>query len=166
MKLIVFDLDGTLWDHEDASQLSPPLRRISEDVIVDSKGERLQLHPNVRRVLSKLRERRDLILAVASWNKADKVKPILELLGIKEYFDYIVIEFTDRKDLMIKRIMKQIEKDKSIRLSPEDIIYIDDREVHINDIRRAIGNVIFIKMWHDVKSFDELSERILEIILQ
>ena len=121
MKLVVFDLDGTLWDHEDASQLIPPLKKLSEDVIVDSKGERLRLHPNVRRILSKLKEIHNVILAVASWNKPDRVKPILKLLSIKEYFDYIVIEFTDRKDLMIRRIVKQIEKDRNVRLLPQNL---------------------------------------------
>jgi len=162
--LIVFDLDGTIWDHEDASQLKPPLKRVSKNSIIDSEGQRLNVYNDVRRVLEELRRAKNIFLAIASWNKPEIVKPILKLLDLVAYFDYIIIEFTDRKDLMIKRIVDSIRRDYDIIIPPENIIYIDDRDVHISKIRETLGNVIFIRMWHDVKSYNELSDKVLSII--
>ncbi len=37
MNLLILDLDGTLWDHEDASRLTPPYE-FHGDYLIDSNG--------------------------------------------------------------------------------------------------------------------------------
>ena len=36
--LLFMDLDGTMWDHKNVSELSPPFRRVLETRVVDSRG--------------------------------------------------------------------------------------------------------------------------------
>ncbi len=38
MRLLILDLDKTLWSHPDISSTNPPYRRVSEDAIADSHG--------------------------------------------------------------------------------------------------------------------------------
>lgn len=79
MKLLVLDLDGTLWDHENASQLKPPYCFYG-DYLVDSAGEELHLFPGVGEFLAWASER--FILSIASWNVEERIRPILEGFGL------------------------------------------------------------------------------------
>ena len=108
IQLIVFDLDKTLWDHEDASTLEPPYKRIGEDSIVDSHGRTLSLYPNVRNILKELKSR-GLLLAIASWN-LERVGEILRILDIAKYFDVICIEPHPDKAKMLRKILMELRK--------------------------------------------------------
>jgi len=152
MRLLVLDLDGTLWDHEDASQLTPPYE-FHEDYLIDAQGEELHLFPGVREFLKWASER--FLLSIASWNVEEKVRPILEGLGLWEYFLFPKIEGHPDKADMIRRTTEEL---KSIGYTIDDIIYVDDRAIHANKIKMKTPEVDFIHMWVDVKSFEELKQ--------
>ncbi|ALM75060.1 magnesium-dependent phosphatase-1 [Thermococcus barophilus] len=155
MRLLILDLDGTLWDHEDASQLVPPFE-VHDDTVIDAYGNKLSLFPSVREFLEWAKDR--FILSIASWNMEELVRPILEALGLWDYFIFPKIENHPDKASMILRTVEQL---KSIGYEVDEIIYIDDRTLHLQDIKREIPNVKFIQMWIDVKSFEEL-KKVLE----
>jgi HAD superfamily phosphatase (TIGR01681 family) len=72
MCVVVFmDLDGTLWDHEDISQLTPPFKRISSEEIVDSSGVVVRVHRIALELLD-YASRRGFILSTLSWNDPHK----------------------------------------------------------------------------------------------
>ncbi|WP_457741569.1 magnesium-dependent phosphatase-1 [Thermococcus sp.] len=152
MRLLVLDLDGTLWDHEDASQLEPPYH-FSDDCLTDSKGERLCLFPGVRDFLKWASKR--FLLSIASWNVEEKVRPILEGFDLWDYFLFPKIENHPNKGDMILRIIEELH---SIGYKVEDIIYVDDRDIHVDNVKMAVPGVDFIHMWVDVKSFEELKQ--------
>lgn len=152
MRLLVLDLDGTLWDHEDASRLVPPLER-SGDCVRDPYGETLCLFPGVRGFLEWAKER--FILSIASWNVEDFVRPILEELDLWEYFTFPKIEGHPNKADMIERTVLQLE---NLGYTIDNVIYVDDRDIHLREIQKRLPEVEFIQMWVDVADFDELRE--------
>jgi len=152
LKLLVLDLDGTLWDHEDASQLVPPYK-FQGDMLIDAYKKELHLFPGVRDFLEWASER--FILTIASWNLEERVRPILEGFGLWDYFMFPKIEGHPNKADMIKRTVEELT---SIGYSLEEIIYVDDRAIHIDDIRTIFPDIKFIQMWVDAKSFEELRE--------
>lgn len=157
MKLLVLDLDGTLWDHEDASRLVPPLR-VAGDKVVDAYGEELTLFPGVRDFLEWAKGR--FLLSVASWNLEEFVRPILEAFGLWGYFLFPKIEGHPDKASMIERTLLEL---KSAGYAVDGVIYVDDRTLHVDEVVNAIPDLKFIQMWADVKSFEDL-KRMLEVL--
>ncbi|AMQ18429.1 magnesium-dependent phosphatase-1 [Thermococcus peptonophilus] len=151
MRLLILDLDGTLWDHEDASRLIPPYE-FHSDYLVDPYGEELHLFPGVREFLEWASER--FLLSIASWNIEEKVRPILEGFGLWGYFLFPKIEGHPDKADMIRRTIEELE---SIGYTIDDVIYVDDRAIHMDKIKMELPEVDFIHMWVDVKSFEELT---------
>ncbi len=152
MRLLVLDLDGTLWDHEDASRLVPPYE-FHGDCVVDAFGERLCLFPGVREFLEWASGR--FLLTIASWNVEERVRPILEGFGLWDYFLFPKIEGHPNKADMIMRTLEELA---SIGYNMEDVIYVNDRDIHVDDIKMTLPEVDFVHMWVDVKSFEELRE--------
>ena len=152
MRLLVLDLDGTLWDHEDASQLTLPYE-FHGDSLTDAYGEELHLFSGVRGFLEWASGR--FILTIASWNVEERVRPILEGFGLWDYFTFPKIEGHPNKADMIRRTLEELA---SIGYNIEDVIYVDDRNIHVDDIKMTLPEVDFVHMWVDVKSFEELRE--------
>ncbi|NJE05287.1 magnesium-dependent phosphatase-1 [Thermococcus sp. M36] len=150
MKLLILDLDGTLWDHEDASRLIPPYE-FHGDYLRDVHGEGLRLFPGVRDFLGWASER--FVLSIASWNVEERVRPILEGFGLWGYFVFPKIEFHSDKADMIRRTLREME---SAGYEIDHVTYIDDRNIHVDEIKMELPEVHFIHMWVDVKSFEEL----------
>ncbi|CAD5245017.1 magnesium-dependent phosphatase-1 [Thermococcus camini] len=152
MKLLVLDLDGTLWDHEDASRLTPPYE-FHGNYLVDSTGEELHLFHGVREFLEWASER--FVLSIASWNVEERVRLILEGFGLWHYFIFPKIENHPNKADMIARTLRELELSG---YNVEETIYVDDRDIHIEDVKTTVPSIRFIHMWKDVKSFEELRE--------
>ncbi|NJE76399.1 magnesium-dependent phosphatase-1 [Thermococcus sp. ES12] len=152
MKLLVLDLDGTLWDHPDASRLSP-LYEFHGDYLVDSNGQKLRLFPGVREFLEWASGR--FILSIASWNIEERVRPILEGFSLWDYFLFPKIENHPNKADMIRTTIGELQ---STGYDVDGVIYVDDRTLHVEDVRKALPNLKFIHMWVDAKSFEELRE--------
>ena len=152
MKLLVLDLDGTLWAHEDASRLTPPYE-FRGDYLVDFTGQELHLFPGVREFLEWAGGR--FVLSIASWNVEGKVRPILEGFGLLDYFIFPKIENHPNKGDMIKRTVRELQ---SIGYDVDVVIYVDDRDIHLDAVKNAIPDIRFVHMWRDAKSFEELRE--------
>lgn len=56
---------------------------------------------------------------------------------------------------MIRRTIEELE---SIGYTIDDVIYVDDRAIHVDKIKQELPDVDFIHMWVDVKSFEELKQ--------
>ena len=163
MILLCLDLDGTLWDNDDVSALALPFKRINRDSFIDRNGVIVSLFPGVRDFLKETRQL-PVIISTLSWNKFKNAYEALKVLDIAKYFDYILVEYHPRKDKMLLKLLSKIKRERKIEIKPESIIYVDDNEFHIADIRRDIGQVKFFHMWHDLKDFSELLEYIKRII--
>jgi len=56
---------------------------------------------------------------------------------------------------MIQDILSELATD-GIRLKPDEILYVDDRTLHLDQIIELIGALNFVHMWVDVKSPHEI----------
>jgi len=152
--LIVLDADRTLWSHSDISSCTLPFRRVSEDKLVDSRGEVVELYPGVRELLEQLKSM-GAIVALATWNRPEPILEALEKLGILPYFDLIKAEPHPRKHEMILSLLEEL-KELGVEVKPESIVYVDDRDIHLPAILGEVGQVDFVHMWVDVESHTQL----------
>ncbi len=158
--LLFIDLDGTLWDHKDISRLSPPFTRIGEDIIVDSKGVKVKLYRDMVELIRWARSS-GAIISSLSWNIPEKALEALETFGLDGLFDYHGISTSPDKGYYAMEIINDL-KSKGVLFKTCEIVYIDDRNIHLESVRNRLGNIIFIMAWKDFKNFREAQRIILE----
>lgn len=156
IKLVVFDADKTLWSHPNVSDLTLPFKLVDQNNISDAGGETFHLFEGIRDMLEALRKR-NAIITLASWNKPEPVKEALQLLGIEKFFRVVKAEFHPNKHLMVEDILSSLSKD-GITLKPDEILYVDDRDMHVDKIRGRIGELHFVQMWVDAKTPRDILE--------
>ncbi len=150
IKLVVFDADKTLWSHPNVSNLALPFKLVDGDTVSDADGVTFCLYEGMRELLSAL-QRMGVTMTIASWNKPEPVKQALTLLSINRFFRIVKAEFHENKHLMIASTLSELSQE-GIPLKPEEILYVDDRTLHIENVRNKVGAVHFIQMWIDAKS--------------
>ena len=150
VKIIFIDLDGTIWDCMDISQLQPPFTRISKNTIIDRYGYPVRLFDYVEEFLAEVR-RLGIELVALSWNIYEIAYEALKAFDILKYFNHLLIEFHPHKGLLMKRYLTS----RASYIDPKEIIYIDDRDIHIDEIRELVGEVHFIRAWKDFRSYKE-----------
>jgi len=148
IRLVVFDADGTLWEHSDISSLSPHFSKIDENTLIDRDGIEIRLFPDVRRLLNELTAR-GIVVSMASWNKPEPVFEALRKLDILHYFTHPKVEFHPNKHEMMKGLLTGLEAEGTA-VKPEEILYIDDQMSHIEKIRKDIGAVNFLQFGVDI----------------
>ena len=152
--LFLLDLDGTLWDNEDISLLTPPFKKISDDIIVDSSGISVKLNKDMVKLLKWARENGG-ITSTLSWNIPYNAIAALQAFQVIDLFDYITIENTHRKDRMIMKLLEKIGIERGVQFKPCEMVYIDDRDIHVRDIYSNVGQINFFQAWIDFNTFEE-----------
>ena len=150
IKLVVLDLDGTLWDHPDVSVLIPPFRRLDNDSAEDTEGRMVRLYAGMRELIEEL-DRRGVLLSIASWNKPEPVYELLKLFELDSFFRHPMVQFHPDKDRMVRELLAKLEKE-GVDVKPEEILYVDDHDWHLAEIKETVGLVNFLHMWKDVNS--------------
>jgi len=148
IKLVVLDCDGTLWDHLDVSSLALPFRQVSPDSVEDAQGVRVTLFGGTRALLEGLRQR-GIVISAASWNPPEPVFQIFHLLDIGRYFRHPQVEFHPDKAAMISRLLQTLAAE-GVVLQPSEVLYVDDRTLHIEHVRQVVGDVHFLQMGVDI----------------
>lgn len=154
LKVVILDLDRTLWDHSDVSSTAPPFRRVDDRTIIDAEGAEIRLHECVKDFLREIRKR-GVALAVASWNLPGPAEAALQALGLLKFFDVIVIEPHPYKERMIAKILKRLEA------RPEEAVFIDDNPDIVERVKKFYPELNVLLYWVDVNSFCGLAERLL-----
>ena len=154
VRLVIFDCDRTLWDHANVSELAPPFCKVDDETVADATGARVRLFPGVREVLEALR-RRGILISAASWNRPEPVFAIFDLLGLREYFTRPKVEFHPYKERMVRALLEELAGD-GVRLAPEEVLFVDDRAVHLNRVRRLVGPVRTLRPGADLTDIREV----------
>ncbi|MEZ0346360.1 MAG: magnesium-dependent phosphatase-1 [Infirmifilum sp.] len=149
MRLLILDLDNTLWSHHDISRTEPPYRRISQDTIVDSMGETIKLNPCAAQVLSEAKNK-GILLAVASWNNPEKAEEAIVALGLQGFFEEIVVEPHPYKEKMIRRILRKVG------VKPSEAVFVDDNSEICRRVRGAYPELKVFNLGIDIQSLCEL----------
>ena len=116
VQLVVLDGDGVIWDHQDISGLTLPFKLIDENTVMDAEGKSVHLTKGIRELLKGL-VTRGVIVALASWNKPEYVTQALHLFNIHQYFQFIEAQFHPNKHLMIREILRKLER-KGVKPRP------------------------------------------------
>lgn len=122
VKCLVWDLDNTLWDGilmetEDPSQL--------------------KLKPGVRETIEEL-DRRGILHSIASQNDHDSTWPVLEQLGLSEYFLHPQINW-EPKSANMERIARMLN------IGISSLAFIDDTPFQREEVR---------SVWSQVRIYD------------
>ncbi|CAH1180486.1 unnamed protein product [Phaedon cochleariae] len=137
LKLIVFDLDYTLWPFWVDTHVSPPFKKRSDGMIIDSVGSKISCYPEVPDILKSLDEQ-GFTLAVASRTSEIKgARQLIELFGWDKYFSYKEI-FPGKKVTHFNKIKTQSNVDFC------DMIFFDDEQRNIRDVSALGVTSIFV----------------------
>ena len=118
VKCLVWDLDNTLWNGT---------------LIETDDTDTLQLNPKVLDTITEL-DHRGIIQSIASKNDFDQAWPLLEKLGLAEYFLYPQIHWNTKSSSMI-----QIAKDLNIGI--DSLALIDDSVFERNQVKSECESV-------------------------
>ena len=149
-KVVILDLDRTLWDHPDVSSTTPPFKRLDDSTIADAEGEKIRLNECVREFLSCMK-RKGAVLAVASWNLTGPAEAALRAFRLLEFFDVVVIEPHPFKERMIAKILGRVGA------QPNDAIFIDDNPDIVERVRKYYPELKVLLYQVDINSFCELA---------
>jgi magnesium-dependent phosphatase-1 len=155
VKLVVFDLDRTLWDHPNVSSLVFPLKLVTSDSVEDAEGSRVTLFRGIRETLEAFRDR-GLVLSVASWNDPPPVLELLRLFGLEGFFRYPQVEWDVPKVEMIRTIVRLVRRNLRVDVRPEEILFVDDNERHHEIVREQEKEIRLAWAWVNPKSPLEL----------
>lgn len=156
-KLVVFDLDETLWSLSDGycALMRPPWRR-EGDCISDATGLHLTLRSDARETLDALEER-GLLLSAASRSTPETAGEILRLLGLFDRFSCPCFAWQD-KDLSLGQILQDLDLEKGIFVAPNDVLFVDDWPSNIRAARRlGIAGLVFGR---DIHSLSEVLDHV------
>ncbi len=148
-KVFVFDLDLTLWSHEDAQSTSPPYR-VEGLKAFDQRGEVVELYWCVPELFKRLKQMGKKI-AIASWNAPEAPLELLRAFGLAEYVDYAVIEPHPYKTSMLMRIMTRLAA------SPDEVVFFDDNEEIAERVAKNLGVDVYV-VGRDIEHICELAE--------
>ncbi|GAG37628.1 unnamed protein product, partial [marine sediment metagenome] len=117
IKLVVWDLDNTLWD----------------GTVFYKDKESVEIKPGTRAALKEL-DKRGITSSVCSKNNYDDADEMLEKFEIKKYFS----EFKIGWDLKSTAIKQLIEK---FHVQPEETLFIDDDPFQRAEVERMIQGI-------------------------
>lgn len=154
IKLVIFDCDLTLWDHRNVSGLRLPFRRVDAEAVADADDTQVRLFPGVREMLQAIHDR-GILLSVASWNQPQHVFAIFDLLGFSKYFTRPKVEPHPYKERTIAALFRELRAD-GVALRPDEVLYIDDRPLHFERVREAVGPVHILRAGVDFTDFEDV----------
>lgn len=129
-KILVFDLDYTLWPFWVDTHVTPPFVKRKKDEIVDAHGQIIRYYKDVPVILDKL-SKEGYELGVASrTSEIEGAKQLLSLLDWEKYFKYKEI-YPGCKVTHFSKIKKLSNIDY------KDMIFFDDEQRNISDLDKV-----------------------------
>ncbi|MFP3220498.1 MAG: magnesium-dependent phosphatase-1 [Candidatus Marsarchaeota archaeon] len=155
-KLVVLDLDGTIWDYPKTSSVLPEPITVQGDAVVAADGTRLLLRDGLRDFLKACAER-GVLVSLASWNSPNLPVKMLSALGLMGYFAHPKLEPHPYKELMLKEILEDFNGE-GVRISPEEVVFVDDRDVMVQRVKERFPSMTCLQFGVDVRSYSELEK--------
>src|SRR3989454_10125749 len=154
IRLVIFDCDLTLWDHRNVSGLRLPFRKVDAEAVADADGVQVRLFPGVREVLAAIHDQ-GLLMSVASWNQPEHVFAIFDLLGLSGYFTRPKVEPHPYKERTIAALFQELAAD-GVPVRAEEVLYVDDRRLHLPRVREAVGPIHTLRPGVDINDLRDV----------
>jgi len=154
LKLVVFDLDFTLWDAGGTwcDHTEPPYERHNGHVM-DGEGRKIVLYPEVMSILHGLKKE-GISLALASRTHSPVIaRRLLDLFGIGAYFAHLQIYPGSKV-----RHFLYLQKDSGIPF--ENMYFFDDEHRNILEVERLGVHSHLVRnglSWSEIHEFPDLS---------
>jgi magnesium-dependent phosphatase-1 len=161
--LLATDIDGTLWDTLDISLVAPPYSPDGEGRLRSADGTTVRLIPEAIDFVKWCRSNGAKVTSL-SWNIPERVFPAIEVLGISDLFDFHATEYTDAKHERLFDLLAELRR-RGIIIPPNRVVYVDDRDIHIESIRKKVGDVVWIHIWKEVPDYKAARRIVMEKIL-
>ncbi|XP_069490081.1 magnesium-dependent phosphatase 1 [Ambystoma mexicanum] len=126
-KLVVFDLDFTLWPFWVDTHVNPPFRKKSDGTVVDSSGTCILLYQDVPQILARLKGEGTLIAAASRTGEKVGANQLLDLFHLDHFFCVKEI-YPGCKVTHFERIQKKTG------IPYSEMIFFDDESRNIRDI--------------------------------
>ena len=165
-KLILLDGDETLWTFDAqefiwASLLKPPLKKRTQDSLLDQDASILMLREGARAFLEWAVEE-EFYLNLHTHNDFHIVAEVLDILELWDYFEKPKINW-QKKNKQLRELLDYLAE-QGIDIQPDEIIMVDDNPENYYDVENEFGSEVkFIQMGTDVKDFKELKELIQKL---
>ncbi len=138
-KLVVFDLDFTLWDAGGTwcDCTNPPYKKVN-NLVIDASGSKIKLYPDVLNILNNLKEQ-NIAMALASRTSAPSwAKQLLNLLDIEYYFEHQEIYPGSKV-----QHFSQLQKASGISYS--EMIFFDDEMRNISEVGSLGVHAVYVE---------------------
>ncbi|XP_012341063.1 magnesium-dependent phosphatase 1-like [Apis florea] len=136
-KIIVFDLDYTLWPFWIDTHVNPPFKKKGNDIL-DSHDQIIKYYKEVPDILKYLYEEGYELGIASRTSEIQGAKQLLNLFNWDNYFKYKEI-YPGSKITHFSRIQKISETDY------KDMIFFDDEYRNIKDIEKLGVTCIYVK---------------------
>ncbi|XP_078041081.1 magnesium-dependent phosphatase 1 [Augochlora pura] len=136
-KILVFDLDYTLWPFWVDTHVTPPFKKKGND-IVDAHGQKINYYKEVPDVLKKLTNEGYELGVASRTSEITGANQLLKLFNWEKYFKYKEI-YPGSKVKHFSIIQKASGTDY------KDMIFFDDENRNIVDVSKLGVTCIFVK---------------------
>lgn len=141
-RLLVLDLDGTIWSNEFNPDRQPPFMRISRNEVRTGEGETLSLNTGLLELLNQARVR-NVVCSIASMGDPDIVLPLIERFGLPIKFRHSQLGW-DGKDSMVEEILV-LEAEDGIKVSNVEVMFVDDDEKNLLEVGNRFPGARLVK---------------------
>ncbi|XP_029092487.1 magnesium-dependent phosphatase 1 isoform X1 [Monodon monoceros] len=128
-KLVVFDLDYTLWPFWVDTHVYPPFHKSSDGTVRDRRGQAVRLYPEVPEVLERLQGLGVPVAAASRTGEVEGANQLLELFDLVRYFVHREI-YPGSKVTHFKRLHQKTGVPFS------QMIFFDDEKRNIVDVSK------------------------------
>lgn len=133
--LVIFDLDGTLWEGR-LYATEPSYRRVGDETVAGSDGKRIRLHPPAMRIVHECANQK-IPVALNSNNDAQRGDQVLELLGIRHLFAAIRVNWDDKGQNAIS-LLDELGLNAG-DLQPGAVVFFDDDPANLASVKDSLG---------------------------
>ncbi len=114
IKCVAWDLDNTVWN----------------GILIESNPEELKLRENILKTIKEL-DKRGIIQIIVSKNDRQNVLPVLERLGIKDYFVYVFANWNSKSSNLFYAA-------RNLNINIDTFALIDDSRFERNEVSSTL----------------------------
>ncbi|XP_012540902.1 magnesium-dependent phosphatase 1 [Monomorium pharaonis] len=137
-KVIVFDLDYTLWPFWVDTHVDPPFRKGAQNKVLDAHGHVIRYYSDVPNVLKWLSEEGYELGIASRTSEIQGARQLLDLFDWKKYFKYIEI-FPGSKVTHFSNIQKSSD------IVYKDMLFFDDETRNIVEVGKLGVHAVLVR---------------------